>query len=56
VRLEPENPKLVSNLGILALRMGRSDEAREHFEKVLARSPEDPLAREYLRRLSSGEL
>jgi len=55
VRLEPENLKLASNLGILSLRMGRSDEARRHFEAVLARSPEDALAREYLRRLSSEE-
>jgi Flp pilus assembly protein TadD len=54
VHLEPENTKLNSNLGILALRMGRPEEARRQFEKVLASSPEDPLAREYLRRLSSA--
>jgi tetratricopeptide (TPR) repeat protein len=47
LREEPENVKIISNLGVLALRRGEDDEAAAFFRAVLALEPEDPLALEY---------
>jgi tetratricopeptide (TPR) repeat protein len=48
LREEPENVKIISNLGVLALRSGEDDEAAGFFRTVLEMEPGDPLAREYL--------
>jgi tetratricopeptide (TPR) repeat protein len=48
LREEPENIKIISNLGVLALRQGEDDEAAGFFRTVLELEPDDPVAREYL--------
>jgi tetratricopeptide (TPR) repeat protein len=48
LRMDPENIKIISNLGVLALKSGNDDEAAGFFRTVLDLAPEDPLAREYL--------
>jgi Flp pilus assembly protein TadD len=45
---EPENTKIVSNLGVVAMRQGRDEEARGFFRTVLELDPADPVARRYL--------
>ncbi len=47
---EPENIKIISNLGILALKNGDDDEAAAFFRTVLEIEPNDQLALEYLSR------
>jgi tetratricopeptide (TPR) repeat protein len=47
LREEPENVKIISNLGVLALRRGEDDKAAAFFRAVLELEPEDPLALEY---------
>jgi Flp pilus assembly protein TadD len=49
LREEPENVKIISNLGVLAMRSGDDDEAAAFFRTVLELEPEDPLAAAYLR-------
>ena len=49
LRGEPDNVKIISNLGVLALRRGEDDEAAAFFRTVLALEPEDPVALEYFR-------
>jgi tetratricopeptide (TPR) repeat protein len=44
---EPENVKIISNLGVVALRSGEDDEAAAFFRTVLELEPEDPIALEY---------
>jgi Flp pilus assembly protein TadD len=44
---EPENVKIISNLGVLALRRGEDDEAAAFFRAVLELEPEDPIALDY---------
>ncbi|MDR3276507.1 MAG: tetratricopeptide repeat protein [Treponema sp.] len=51
---EPENIKIISNLGVLALRRDRRDEAAGFFRTVLEIEPEDPLARQYLASLGGA--
>ena len=50
---EPENIKIISNLGTLALREGKTEEAKAFFRTVLDISPEDSLAREVLQRFGN---
>jgi tetratricopeptide (TPR) repeat protein len=45
---EPENIKIISNLGILALKNGDDDEAAAFFRTVLEIEPSDQLAAQYL--------
>ena len=45
---EPENTKVVSNLGVVALRRGLVEEAQGYFRTVLELDPGDPIARGYL--------
>jgi len=45
---EPENIKIISNLGVLALKAGKREEADAFFRTVLELEPEDALARRYL--------
>lgn len=47
LRREPENVKIISNLGVLALRKGDDDEAAGFFRTVLEIEPDDPMARKY---------
>jgi tetratricopeptide (TPR) repeat protein len=51
LRADPENVKVISNLGVLALKTGDDYEAAGFFRTVLELAPDDPLAREYF----SGE-
>jgi tetratricopeptide (TPR) repeat protein len=44
LREEPENVKIISNLGVLALKNGNPGEAAAFFRTVLALEPEDPVA------------
>ena len=48
LRGDGENVKVISNLGVLALKGGRADEAGAFFRAALELDPEDPIAREYL--------
>jgi Flp pilus assembly protein TadD len=48
LRRDVENIKIISNLGVLALRLGNKREAAGFFRAVLELEPEDPLARQYL--------
>ncbi|MDL2229242.1 tetratricopeptide repeat protein [Treponema sp. OttesenSCG-928-L16] len=48
LRQEPENTKIISNLGILALKNGDDYEAAAFFRTVLEIEPGDPLAQQYL--------
>jgi cytochrome c-type biogenesis protein CcmH/NrfG len=45
---EPENIKIISNLGVLALKAGKREEADAFFRTVLELEPEDALARRCL--------
>ncbi|MDR3303521.1 MAG: tetratricopeptide repeat protein [Treponema sp.] len=47
LREEPENVKLISNLGVVAMRQGNNDQAAAFFRAVLAIEPDDPVAKEY---------
>ena len=44
LRLDSESTKIISNLGVLALRAGKPDEAVSFFETVLEYDPDDPVA------------
>jgi len=46
--LEPDNLKVISNMGILALKQERKEEAAGFFRTVLELEPEDPIALQYL--------
>jgi tetratricopeptide (TPR) repeat protein len=41
---DPENVKIISNMGILALKSGNNDEAAAFFRTVLELDPQDPIA------------
>ena len=43
---DPENVKIISNLGVLALKNGRNEEAAAFFRTVLELDPDDPIAKE----------
>ena len=49
LRKDPENLKIISNLGVLALKRGSIMEAKAFFRTVLELDPEDPLAKQYLK-------
>ncbi|MDR1176316.1 MAG: tetratricopeptide repeat protein [Treponema sp.] len=44
LRDDPENIKIISNLGVLAMKTGDEDRARNFFRIVLELDPEDPVA------------
>jgi Flp pilus assembly protein TadD len=48
LREDPENVKIISNLGVLAMKSGDDDEAAGFFRTVLELEPGDPVARRYL--------
>ncbi len=49
--LEPENTKIISNLGYLALKEGKPSEASRYFETVLEYDPNDKIAKAELENL-----
>ena len=49
--IEPENVKIVSNLGYLALAVGNKEEARKYFTSVLEFDPKDAIAANELLKL-----
>ncbi|WP_235048129.1 tetratricopeptide repeat protein [Borrelia persica] len=51
LKLEPDNIKIISNLGILYLKMERKREARDYFQIILEYDSNDPIARKYLKLL-----
>ena len=48
LRDDGENIKIISNLGVLALKNGRANEAAAFFRTVLELDPQDPIANRYL--------
>jgi len=48
LRDDAENTKIISNLGVLALKAGSTEEAKAYFRTVLELDPDDPLAKHYL--------
>jgi tetratricopeptide (TPR) repeat protein len=48
---DPENVKIISNMGILALKSGNTEEASAFFRTVLELDPNDPLANSFLKNL-----
>ena len=48
LNLDPDNVKIISNLGFLCLKQGKQDEARKYFETVLEIEPDDKLAKSQL--------
>ena len=53
LRLDPENTKIMSNMGILAMKRGLLEEARRYFETIRELDPNDPLAPKYLHQLGT---
>jgi tetratricopeptide (TPR) repeat protein len=47
-KIEPENTKILSNLGIVCIKMDRSEEARDYFRAILSFSPDDEMAKNFL--------
>jgi len=54
LRMEPENVKIIVNLGALAYRQGRTREAEGFFKTAVEFDPEDKIAREWLKKLDSA--
>jgi tetratricopeptide (TPR) repeat protein len=48
LREDPENVKIISNLGVLAMKTGDSGKAAAFFRTVLDLDPEDPVAKEFI--------
>jgi len=48
LRLDPENIKIISNLGVLAVKSGNANEAAAFFRAVHELDPEDAIANQYL--------
>ena len=53
LKKEPENVKIISNLGILALKEENEEEALGFFMSVLEIAPDDPIAQQYISFLDS---
>ena len=51
VSMEPENTKIISNLGIVALKNGDTDQAAAYFRTVREIDPDDRTAAAYLEQL-----
>jgi Flp pilus assembly protein TadD len=49
LRLDPENIKIISNLGVLAVKSGNAVEAAAFFRAVHELDPEDEIANKYLK-------
>lgn len=55
LRLEPENVKIIVNLGALAHRMGKKGEALGFFKSALVIDPEDALAQDWIEKAEKGD-
>lgn len=55
LRMEPENVKIIVNLGALAYRQGQMKEAEGFFKTAIEFEPEDKIAREWLKKIASNE-
>ena len=55
LRLEPENVKIIVNLGALSHRMGKKGEALGFFKSALIIDPEDALARDWIEKVENGD-
>lgn len=53
--LDGDNTKVISNLGVLCLKVGKIDEAARYFKAVLEINPDDKIAQEQLARLKDRE-
>jgi tetratricopeptide (TPR) repeat protein len=53
LRFEPENVKIISNLGLLSLKAGKLAEAERFFLTALEIEPEDEVAKAYLEQIES---
>ena len=53
--INPENVKIISNLGYLSLKEGNIDDARKYFTIVLEYSPNDKIALSELAKLETEE-
>ncbi|MCL2763493.1 MAG: tetratricopeptide repeat protein [Treponema sp.] len=51
---DPENITVISNLGVLAMKEGNTEEAAAFFRTVLTLDPEDPVAKKFLRAFASS--
>ena len=50
--LDPENTKVMSNLGFLSMKEGKAFEAQRYFETVLEFNPDDKIARSELEKMN----
>ena len=48
LREDAENTKIISNMGVLAMKAGNREEAEAYFRTVLELDPDDPLAKHFL--------
>ncbi|HUX22012.1 MAG TPA: tetratricopeptide repeat protein, partial [Spirochaetia bacterium] len=48
LHMEPENTKILSNLGIVSMKENKLEEAVGYFEAVRTIEPDDPIAQKYL--------
>ncbi|MBN2050825.1 MAG: tetratricopeptide repeat protein [Spirochaetales bacterium] len=55
LRIEPENTKIISNMGILAIKQENPDLAAGFFRTVLDLNPDDEIAKKYLEFLGFPE-
>jgi len=55
LRKDGENTKIISNLGILALKAGKPDEAVSFFETVLEYDPDDPVAPKMIEQIKNKD-
>jgi Tfp pilus assembly protein PilF len=55
LEIEPEQPAIHRNLGMLLARLGRNDEAIAHLRKTLQLVPNEPTAREVLEEIGAHE-
>lgn len=51
LKKEPENIKIISNLGIVSMKDNKPEAAKRYFKNVLTLAPDDKIAAEYLSRL-----
>ena len=52
LREDPENVKIISNLGVLALKADNREEANGFFRTVLELAPDDPIANNFFDKIS----
>ncbi|GHU22954.1 hypothetical protein FACS1894164_06360 [Spirochaetia bacterium] len=56
LRHDAENIKIISNMGVLALKIKKYAEAESFFRIVLELDPEDPVANEYIQKMEQDDL